>query len=128
MTLGGNFRRAKRQSGEFDLGSKRWSRTLPRITVLGDQTGTERVRVAETADGLLGYHPVVTNGLVAVGDPNHIRVFRLEDGKAAWPTGAKESDPDYASVYRFERADYSFHLDDRPQVGVGRFTSTVAGR
>ena len=50
------------------------------------------LRVAEDAQGLLSYHPVVAGDLIFVNNATQIMAFNLYTGKPAWPAGLDRRD------------------------------------
>ncbi len=75
-------------------------------------------RVAEKANRLLSYHPVLAGGLVFVNDESHIRAARLTDGQP-WPPGSE------GEIYRPTAEPTTAGRRDPRQVGVPRFTMTI---
>ena len=75
-------------------------------------------RLAEDADRLLSYHPVIDGGLLLVNDQSRIRALRLTNGKP-WPEGTD------GVLYRSARAPSIYAPRSPRRVGVPRFTMTV---
>ncbi len=74
-----------------------WRLSLPRLEAGGDRLSEGQMRVAETADALLGYHVAVDAGVVYIYQPDAIRAVRLWDGRPRWPiSGAAGAAPSAA--------------------------------
>lgn len=76
-------------------------------------------RVAEDAEGLLPYHPLVVGDLLLVNDESRIRAFNLHTGQPAW--GQEDG-----VIFKDERPDFAGRRRGRGRLGVPRFTMTAA--
>ena len=83
-------------------------------------------RVAESAQDLLGYHPLVVNDLVVFHDLHRVYVFDLKTGRPAWGSADTNSLPGQVyprgAVHDLDSARGHVHA-----LGVPRFTTTVHG-
>src|SRR5690606_7861012 len=74
-------------------------------------------RVAEDADGLLSYHPIVAGDLVLVAAQDKILGYDLETGKPAW--GSSDG-----VIFKLNDAAVRSHVR-HSQLGAPRFTLSV---
>jgi outer membrane protein assembly factor BamB len=113
LTFAGSPSRNRVAEPATGLGSPpRWSIDLPRLGGQRELVGQGRLRVAEEADGLLSYHPIVEQGLVLVTDGQTLQAFDAETGKPAWQVLLREQPLPAPLTHQ--------------QVGVPRFTLTAA--
>lgn len=117
-TFGGTNERQRIAAREPDIGGRSlWTVELPRLTATGGQAASGRPPAGETADGLLGYHPVIVGEHVFVAEPAGLRALRLRTGEPAWP-GGDNADP----AGLFYRATFAGDGAARRHVGAPRFT------
>ena len=90
-TFAGAADRDKQPLEPLDLGSPAWPPIELGEPIAADMTNGRHFssrRVAEAADGLLSYHPLVVGDLLLVSKQNQIFAFNVHTGKPAWPGGA----------------------------------------
>lgn len=98
-------------------GEPAWSVELPRLDWLGELRGAPRLRVGESADGLLSYHPVVADGLVVIRTgirESDVEGIDLQTGRVVFPRGENP-------------LGYRREVPWRTASGVPRFTLTIDG-
>lgn len=112
-TFAGNDQRNQVAAGNLAVeGPPLWSVELPRIKSDRDVIGAGRLRVAESNDGLLSYHPIVLGREVIVSDGQSLRAFELATGKVAWEVQVREES--------------AVDLLTNQQAGVPRYTLSAA--
>ena len=116
-TFAGTATRNRTAPADVDVAGKPiWQVELPRRKAPEDSAGSHRLRVAESSDGLLCYHPVVVDDLVVVCTGTRESDFegiRLQTGETVFPRG----DPATRHDAPEERV--------RSAAGVPRFTMTA---
>jgi outer membrane protein assembly factor BamB len=123
-TFAGEPDRNKLTPEPLDLGPAAWPPIDLGEPIVADITNSRIYssrRIAEDAQGLLSYHPLVVGDLLLVSKQNQIFAFNLYTGKPAWPGGANQKAPG------------EFFTDDAPLhavrmnrgLGVPRFTMTA---
>ena len=81
-------------------------------------------RVAESAQGVLSYHPLVVGELVVLHDLHRVYVYNLRTGKPAWPRTDQQGRP--GEVSRVSQIiDANGHPAFSRTLGVPRFAPTV---
>lgn len=112
-TFAGDYQRNQVASESIDVeGPPSWTAELPRLKGERDVVGAGRLRVAESRDGLLSYHPIVFGGEVIVSDGQSFRAFELATGRVAWEVQVREES--------------AVDLLTNQQAGVPRFTLSAA--
>jgi len=119
-TFAGSFRRTTQLPPVESIGGRAWSHDLKLTETVTADIPIGRRRIAEDADHLLSFHPVVVDDLLLLNDSRHVQAFRLRDGKPAW--GRADGVIFRPSDSTENRS--SVHLGD--QLGVARFTMTAA--
>ncbi|MCA9219967.1 MAG: PQQ-binding-like beta-propeller repeat protein, partial [Planctomycetales bacterium] len=121
-TFAGNDRR-NRVAGDTAGTELRplWRAPLARLTAESEIVGEGRPRVAESADALLPYHPVVSNGVVFVNEFTRVRAFDLVSGQP-WPAESMRAGIFDTKVEPAEAVTMRGNF-----VGVPRSTLTLSG-
>jgi outer membrane protein assembly factor BamB len=105
-----------------------WRTRLPRLEDRRERLSEGQLRVAEAADGLLGYHVAVDQGTVYICQPDAIRALRLSDGQPRWPLpappgGATGALPD--AIFQGKAGLLEAIPRQSAHAGLPRFTVTV---
>jgi outer membrane protein assembly factor BamB len=122
-TFAANPRRNQVAPGELELGELKWQVPLDRTQLADSRLSAGFAsprRVAESQEGLLSYHPVVSGDVVFVASLNRIMAFRLSTGKPAWGQ-------DDGVIYRDEQEALVRPHARHSSLGAPRFTLTVHG-
>ena len=126
-TFAGGEDRNKVPAEELELGPAAWtpiSLGEPLVADVNNSRVFSSRRMAEDAQGLLSYHPLVVGDLLLVDNQSQILAFNLYTGKPAWSGGTKQITPgeifsDDAAVMQSARINRG--------IGVPRFTMTAHG-
>ncbi len=96
-TYAGSYARSKVSAEALELGPEMAWPAIELGEPLGADVTNSRtyssLRVAEDAQGLLSYHPVVAGDLIFVNNATQIMAFNLYTGKPAWPSGVEHKMP-----------------------------------
>jgi len=124
-TFAGSPARDKTVSHAVDVGAPRWApielgEPLS-ADIINSRTFSSR-RVAEDAQGLLSYHPLVVGDLLLYNNAHRVYAFSLRSGEPAWPR-----DPKIAERGEIFRGEVPAGALNRPAHGLGvpRFTMTA---
>jgi hypothetical protein len=130
-TFAGDATRTFIAPGEFRLRGLAWTEpialtpTPPPTLDITNRFHLPPRRVAEDAQALQSYHPLVTGDLVVFHDRERVYVYNLLTGRPAWQ-GAANTRP--GQVYPSGAVGTSnAHASYAQVLGVPRFTSTVHG-
>jgi outer membrane protein assembly factor BamB len=105
-----------------------WRTSLPRLEDQQDRLSRGQLRVAEAADGLLGYHVAVDDAVVYICQPRAIRAIRLADGQPRWPVPAAGQAPSETvsdAIFQESAALQDVIPDRSAHAGVPRGSVTV---
>jgi len=120
-TFAGNAARNRIAPKLLDAGAVAWRIPLQRITTKGRVLGMTSLpppAVAEDANALLSYHPLLVGDLLLVNDREQIRAVRAATGKPAWG----QAD---AVVYRAQLEGRVVPAEPPTTLGAPRFTMTA---
>ncbi len=123
-TFAGSPERNKVVDSPLELGAQAWPPIElgePQTADVANMRMFSLRRVAEDAQGLLSYHPIVVGDLILVAKQTQLFAFNLYTGKPAWPGGGAAHAPG------------EFFSDDLPVhavrlnrgLGVPRYTLTA---
>ncbi len=129
-TFGGAPDRNYVADGPFRLRRVAWSiplgETWQANTELSRAFQLPDRRVAESAQGVLSYHPLIVGDLVVFHDLHRVYVYNLRTGMPAWPRTNAQGRP--GEVSRVSQImDANGHPAFSRTLGVPRFTATVHG-
>jgi outer membrane protein assembly factor BamB len=134
-TFAGNVARAKSAAAGLDLALRPlWTFALPRLSAEREWIGAGRLRVAEDAQSLLSYHPIVVGQkvIVRLDAESHSRLIALDlnTGRRLW-----QADPSRLPIRpSIDQAagnelviENGAHRDLARHIGVARYTASAQG-
>ncbi|MGM0488186.1 MAG: PQQ-binding-like beta-propeller repeat protein [Planctomycetota bacterium] len=130
-TLGGCPARNGSAGEPLDVARRpAWQTVLPRLKDDRDLLASGRRRVGERADGLLGYHVAVSDGVGFVQQPGMIRAIEIATGNPAWRRGSAAQKPDewsYGAIHRWSTDPSTVIPRRSAHAGVPRYGVTIKG-